>query len=57
MDKDLLQSEKKHEFPKWAARREKRALKSKMAGRGGGGGDEWDDSILCHLYCRPLSHR
>ena len=34
MDKDLLQNEKKQEFPKQAGK-EKRALKSKMAERGG----------------------
>ena len=33
MDKDLLRNEKKHEFSKQAGK-EKRALKSKMAGRG-----------------------
>lgn len=34
MYKDLLQSEKEYEFPKHVGK-EKRALKSKMAGRGG----------------------
>lgn len=34
MDKDLVQSEEKYEFPKQAGK-EKGALKSKMAGRGG----------------------
>ena len=54
MYKDLLQSEKEYEFPKHAGK-EKRALKSKMAGGGRERVAEWDDSTLCDLYCRPLS--
>jgi hypothetical protein len=45
VDKDLLQNEKKHEFPNQAGK-EKRALKFEMAGRGGEGVDEWDDSFF-----------